>query len=228
MSEKFWVAGKHTVKSIIKNKKREIYKIVSSDPILAQNIKGCELVNKNFFKKIFKDQDLVHQNIAIQIKNHIQSLKDNLENINNILVLDNVTDPRNIGSIIRSASAFGIQGIILKKGTFNQSSPLMFKSASGATEKIKIFNEVNLTSSLELLKKNNFWVYGLDSNAKKIITKKTTFSRKNVFVFGSEEKGISNLVKKNCDELLKINILNIESLNISNAVAATLAIFNLV
>lgn len=227
MKEKFWVSGRHTINSILQYKKRRIYKVISSDEKITKSIKGCELVHKSFFNKIFKDEDLVHQNIAAQIDLVEEKLIDHLNNIKNILILDNVTDPRNIGSIFRSALAFNVDGVILKKGSYKDTSALMFKAASGATERLKIFNEVNISRAINLLKKNGFWIYGLDVGAKNIINKNTTFSKKNAFVFGSEEKGISHLIKNNCDELLKINISNIDSLNISNAVAASLAILTL-
>lgn len=227
MTEKFWLAGKHTVQAVINEKKRKIFRIVSTDKQLSKNIEKCELVDKSFFKRIFRDKDLVHQNIAAEVSVVKENLKEKIKSFDNILLLDNVNDPRNIGSIMRSALAFGIKGIVLKKGSYNETSPIMFKAASGATEKISIFNEINLTRSVEFLKKNNFWIYGFDLKASQAISKNTIFEKKNVFVFGSEEKGISHLVKKSCDELVKININNINSLNISNAVAAAYAIFTL-
>jgi 23S rRNA (guanosine2251-2'-O)-methyltransferase len=80
---------------------------------------------------------------------------------------------------------------------------------------------------LEVLKKNNYWVYGLDGNSKENIEDQK-WSNKNVFVFGSEGDGLRRLVKENCDHLIKIQInKEIESLNVSNAVSVTLGIFRL-
>ncbi len=90
-------------------------------------------------------------------------------------------------------------------------------------EHISIITVNNIVQTIELLKKNNYWVLGLDHNANKNIN--AIDVKKNVFIFGSEDRGIRELVKKNCDETIKIEInKSINSLNVSNACSATLAI----
>ena len=81
--------------------------------------------------------------------------------------MDEITDPRNIGSIIRSARSFNIDGIIIKERSFPSDSKLMYKSASGAVENIEIFEVPNINTTLKYLRENNFWVYGFDSNLNK-------------------------------------------------------------
>jgi 23S rRNA (guanosine2251-2'-O)-methyltransferase len=229
----FWVGGKNTVLSIAKNNKRKIKQLVYLKKI--DELKNIEKkfiqkeVSVNFFKKIFKDQNFNHQNIAIEIyDNERLNLKNEINNLKKILILDNITDPRNVGSIIRTSVAFGIEAIIVQKKHFNSQSKYMFKTASGATEKIKIFEETNLSNSLKLLKKNYFWTYAFDNNAKNSLNFNSTIEKKYALIFGSEDKGISRLLLEISDEILKIEInKNIESLNVSNAVAATLAIINM-
>ena len=89
----------------------------------------------------------------------------------NFVCLDEVTDPRNIGSIIRSAASFNIDGIIVKERSYPGESKLLFKSASGCTELINIFEVSNINTTLKYLKSKNFWVSGFDGNAEKDFTK---------------------------------------------------------
>ena len=231
-NETYWIAGRHAVFSAIKNSKRKVLKIYTlneNHELKKQNI-NYKLVSRDTFKKIVAS-DLVHQNISCEVtflkKLDIKSLLN--KNKINILLLDNITDPRNIGSIIRSACAFGIEDVIVKKKDFKESSQVLNKSSSGALDAVNIYQVTNLNNTIEVLKKNNFFIYGLDSNANTIFSKKTIDTQKNVFVLGSEGKGLSHLTKKKCDKLIKLEISNkIESLNVSNAISAFLYGFNLI
>ena len=95
--------------------------------------------------------------------------KDNL----NFVCLDEVTDARNIGSIIRSAASFNIDGLIVKDRHFPSESKLMYKSSSGAIEHLNIFKVSNINTTLKYLRDKNFWVYGFDSKGKKIFLRLT-------------------------------------------------------
>ena len=100
------------------------------------------------------------------------SLKDYLnKNIDrndlNLVALDEVTDPRNIGSIIRSATSFNMDGIIVKERSYPSESKLLYKSASGCTELINVFQVSNVNTTLKYLKSKNFWISGFDGKSKK-------------------------------------------------------------
>lgn len=227
----FWIGGKNAVISAINNKNRDIKTLVTSrhyEEIKKKNSRNLLIkeVSDSFFSKIFKDKFFVHQHIAAEIfECENNNLEFEIKKLNKLIILDHVTDPRNIGSIIRTSVAFGVDGLIVKKKHFNSQSPYMYKTASGATEMIKIFKVINISQSIKILKKNNFWIYGLDAKAKKNIQDIKNLDEKIALVFGSEEKGIVKLILENCDEVCKINISKqIESLNVSNAVSATLAI----
>ena len=140
------------------------------------------------------------------------------ENIN-LIALEEVTDPRNIGSIIRSAVAFNIDGIIVKERSYPSKSKLLYKSASGGTEHIKIFRVSNVNTALKFLKTKEFWVSAFDVSAKKDFTKHN-WKGKNVLLFGSEGFGIKAKTLENSDFKFKVNMVNnIDSLNISNTVS---------
>ena len=107
----------------------------------------------------------VEQIEEITLKEFIISNKK--KNIN-LIALEDVTDPRNIGSIIRSAVAFNIDGIIVKERSFPLKSKLLYKSASGGAEHIKIFKVSNINTTLKFLKTKDFWVSAFDISAQKI------------------------------------------------------------
>ena len=167
-------------------------------------------------------EQLMHQGYIAEIE-HLEklALKDFIKNKNNLTFacLDEVTDPRNIGSLIRSAASFNIHGLIVKERQFPNVSKLMYKSASGCIEHINIFEVSNINSTLKNLREKNFWIYGFDSNGKKNFTE-IKWKGNNVLLFGSEGFGMRQHTKKYADFLVRIDInKNIESLNISNSAA---------
>ena len=137
----------------------------------------------------------------------------------NFIALEEVTDPRNIGSIIRSAVAFGIDGIIVKERSFPSKSKLLYKSASGGAEHLKIFKVSNVNSALKYLKTRNFWISAFDVSATKDFTT-NDWKGKNVLLFGSEGYGIKAKTLEKSDFKFRVQMNgNIESLNISNTVS---------
>ena len=146
-------------------------------------------------------------------------LKEFIKNRSNVTLvcLDGVTDPRNIGSIIRSATLFKIDGIIVKERHFPSESKLMYKASSGAIEYINIFEVSNINSTLKNLKEKNFLVYGFDGNSQKDFTE-IEWKGNNVLLFGSEGFGMRQNTSKYADFIVKIDTNNlVESLNISNS-----------
>tara|TARA_B110001452_G_scaffold179906_1_gene151030 strand:+ start:90 stop:524 length:435 start_codon:yes stop_codon:yes gene_type:complete len=133
--------------------------------------------------------------------------------------LEDVTDPRNIGSIIRSAVSFNIDGIIVKERSFPSKSKLLYRSASGGVEYINLFKVSNINTALKYLKSKSFWVSAFDVTGKKDFTEHDWKGR-NVLLFGSEGEGLKQKTLMHSDFQFRINInKNIESLNISNTVA---------
>ena len=224
----FWIGGMHPVLACIKNKERKVLQIYAANqmPELTNRQINYKIVDKKIFKNLFKDEEFQNQNIAAEIEPLSSlNLKEEIQKIKNVVLLDGVNDPRNIGSIIRTSVAFGIDTIIIKDRDCNLKSPVMYKTASGAMELIKLIEVTNLNNSISLLKDNNFFIFGFDSGKGQLIDKKYIAS-KNVFVFGSEGFGITKMIKLKCDYLLRLKTSNkIESLNVSNAVSAALSIF---
>ena len=231
----FLIVGKHAVLEALKNPNRKIERVFLTED--AQKKLNRENQSLNLFKSInvfYKSQreldnmcgrdDTAHQGLVAEVEQLdeitlkefiIENKKDNV----NLIVLEEVTDPRNIGSIIRSAVAFNIDGLIVKERSFPSKSKLLYKSASGGVEHMKIFKVSNLNSTLRYLKSKDFWVSAFDVSATKDFTT-NNWKGKNVLLFGSEGFGIKAKTLENSDFKFKVNInRNIESLNISNTVS---------
>ena len=229
----FFIVGKHAVIEALKNPKRKVLRLFlneeskknihreSQNKNLLQDIKIHFKTKKELDKYTTKEQ-LIHQGYVAEIE-HLEKLvlKSFIKNKNNLIFacLDEVTDPRNIGSLIRSAASFNIDGLIVKERHFPSESKLMYKAASGAIEYINIFEVSNINSTLKNLKDKNFWVYGFDGNSDKDFTD-IKWKGNNILLFGSEGFGLHQHTSKYADFLVKININNkVESLNISNSAA---------
>lgn len=139
-----------------------------------------------------------------------------------LVMLDQVTDPHNVGAIMRTASAFGAAGLIMQKKHAPELDGVLAKSACGAVEHLPVAYETNLSRSIEQLKEAGFFVFGFDEHTNKDISQIKP-GGKVVLVFGSEGDGIRRLVKEHCDELVKLPTQGaIQSLNVSNAAAIAL------
>ena len=231
----FLIAGKHPVLEALKNPKRKIVRIfLTEDSKKNLNKKKPSLnllKNIPFFYKSKKELDnlcgrdeISHQGIVAEIEpleelDLKQFVVDNNKKNMNFIALEDVTDPRNIGSIIRSAISFNIDGLIVKERSFPEKSKLLFKSASGGMEYINIFKVANINTSMKYLKSQSFWISAFDSSAKKNFNNHEWQGR-NVLLFGSEGYGLKEQTLKNSDFQFKIEINdNVESLNISNTVS---------
>lgn len=134
-----------------------------------------------------------------------------------IIILDEIEDPHNFGSIIRTAEICGVHGIIIPKRRNVGITPTVYKSSAGAIEYMRICKVTNLNNTIEKLKEKNIWVYGADMSGQSYCFD-IDFSGAVALVIGSEGRGISKLIKEKCDMLVKIPMLgNIASLNASVA-----------
>jgi len=229
----FFIIGQHAVIEALRNPKRKVLRVFlteeSKKNIHRKSPKKNLLEDVKVYFKTKKELDkystkenLLHQGYVAEIE-HLEKpiLKDFIkeEKVRTLVCLDGVTDPRNIGSLIRSAASFKIDGIIIKERNFPNESKLMYKAASGSIEYINIFEVSNINSTLKNLKNKNFWVYGFDGCGDKDFTE-IKWQGNNVLLFGSEGFGMHEHTSKYADFLVKIEIdRKIESLNISNSAA---------
>lgn len=134
-----------------------------------------------------------------------------------IVILDEVEDPHNLGSIVRTAELFGVHGIIIPKRRSASVSATVYKSSVGAIEHVKIAKVTNLNSVIDDLKEAGIWVYGADIRAEEY-SYQVDFSGPCALVIGNEGRGISKLTVQKCDKLIKIPMVGkINSLNASVA-----------
>ena len=229
----FFIVGQHAVIEALKNPNRKVLRVFLTEESkknihrkspkknLLEDVKVYYKTKKELDKYTTKE-NLLHQGCVAEVE-HLEKpiLKEFIKGKNNLTLacLDEVTDPRNIGSLIRSAASFNIDGIIVKDRHFPDESKLMYKAASGSMEYMNIFEVSNINSTLKNLREKNFWVYGFDSEGKKSFTE-VEWKGNNVLLFGSEGFGMREHTSKYTDFLVRIDIsAKIESLNISNSAA---------
>ena len=229
----FFIVGQHAVLEALKNPKRKVLKVFLTEES-KKNIHR-KSPNKNLLREVkvyFKTkkeldkystkENLLHQGYVAEIE-HLEKpiLKEFIKEKKNITLvcLDGVTDPRNIGALIRSATSFNIDGIIIKERHYPSESKLMYKASSGAIEYMNIFEVSNINSTLKNLKDKNFWIYAIENTGKKNFDE-IEWRGNNILLFGSEGKGIRDHTSKYADFTTKIEINeNVESLNVSNSAA---------
>ena len=241
-----WLYGKHPVFLALQKKRREIFQILATKNSISslekflneQNLLSLKsrikLVEQNAIESIIGEGQ-IHQGLAVNcstlpLKSQ-NNLLDELEKIlrdndNKILppllIMDQLRDPHNVGAIIRSACAFGVKKIIFPEHNFPKESAVMNKSSSGMVENVDLFLVVNLNNLMVKLKDLGYWCVGLAGEGTASIDRIGGY--KNIaLVIGSEGEGIRDLVKKNCDLLVRIEMdKDVESLNAS--VAASIAL----
>ncbi|MDY3005758.1 23S rRNA (guanosine(2251)-2'-O)-methyltransferase RlmB [Anaerococcus sp. AGMB00486] len=175
--------------------------------------------NKDYFSKI----DGNHQGVEIEVEDFKYKDLDELKDKKRLMILDQIEDPHNLGAIIRSAEAFGFDGIIIGERRSAKVNSTVYKTSAGAINNIDIAQVININRAIKELKEENFWIYGLAGEAESDITQ-TDLTGKIGLVVGNEGKGLSRLVRENCDGLIKIPMLGkINSLNAS--VASAIAIY---
>ena len=165
-----------------------------------------------------------HQGIILERDDYLYHNLESILDKKFLVILDHLEDPHNFGAIIRTSEAAGVEGIIIPKDRSVTVNDTVMKTSVGTTSNVPIIKVTNLVETIKKLKKNNFFVYGSDMDG--IDLKEVDFADKKVLVIVNEGKGISELVQKNCDEMVKIPMSGkVNSLNAS--VAAGIIIFKM-
>ncbi len=228
--------GRHPVLAAINNPKRKINKIFCCKEnaeeiktILTKNKRNIALsiIDRKELDKMLP-RDAVHQGFALQCQeledytlDEICRLAEEQQNCH-VLILDQVTDPQNIGAIIRSCVAFDTLALILQDKNSPTETGAMAKASAGMIEQLPVCRATNLSRAIKTLKDAGFWVIGMDGYATTYIAD-INKSGKIAVVMGSEGKGMRRLVEENCDQTVKLPISEkVESLNVSTAAAITL------
>ena len=237
-SHTFWLFGIHAVRDALNNPNREKIKLLVTknaknkleDSIKQTEVK-TEIVDPKKINELL-DQGSVHQGTALEVKplkwGNISDICNHNEKNPVVLLLDRVSDPHNVGAILRSAEVFGAQAVI---GTQRHSAPetgALAKSASGTLERQPYLRVRNLSKSIQELKSLGFVILGLDGLAEKTINEGiNSFPIGPIaFVLGAEGPGLRDKTKLYCDILVKVPSFHGEgSLNVSNA--AIIALYDI-
>lgn len=224
----YWIYGWHAVQAALANPERSVRRILASE----QNAGKIERPRKLPEVELTHGRDLDHLLGADAVHQGIAALVAPLEQLvledvlhrqsGTLLILDQVSDPHNVGAIFRSAAAFGVAGIIAPKDHSAPETAVLAKSACGGVDIVPRITVTNLASAIRELKEHNWWVIGLDGEAKTELPQLKPGS-KTVLVLGAEGKGMRRLTAELCDETVRLPMdARMESLNVSNAAAIAL------
>lgn len=224
----FWLYGWHAVNAALANPQRQIRRIIASPAarekleLPERRLPAVEPMEPRAMDHLL-GSDAVHQGIAVLVTPlELWMLDEVIEKSGALLILDQVSDPHNVGAILRSAAAFGAIAVITPKDNSAPETATMAKAASGALDIVPRINVTNLASAMRELKEAGWWIIGLDGEATRTLGEIKP-SAKTVLVLGAEGKGMRRLTAESCDELAKLPISpRMESLNVSNAAAVAL------
>jgi 23S rRNA (guanosine2251-2'-O)-methyltransferase len=226
-----WLYGLHAVQAALANPVRRLRRLVLTEEgsaALAARLPQPWALTPETVDRARLDQllgrDAVHQGAALLADLLPQPvLATTLERPGPVLVLDQVTDPRNIGAILRSAAAFGVAAVIVQERHAPEETGSLAKAASGALETVPLLRAVNLARTIVMLKAANLWIVGLDAEAKGRLDGAAFKDRRVALVLGGEGSGLRRLTRESCDELARLPMAGImESLNVSAATAVAL------
>lgn len=228
------VSGRNNVKEILKNfsMKNKIKKVICSKNFNELDILSLiEKLNLNVIYKEKWELDKLaknnHQGIIMEVEDFIYTDFDDLikDGKCRVLILDHLEDPHNLGAIIRTCEAAGIEGIILPINRSVSVNETVMKTSVGALYNVKICQVVNLNQTIKKLKDLGFWIIGTDMDGEDYTS--INYPSKCALIIGSEGFGMSRLVKQSCDLVVKIPMNGkINSLNAS--VAAGIMIYELI
>jgi 23S rRNA (guanosine2251-2'-O)-methyltransferase len=223
--------GFHAVREALTAGKRKLLTLFATEGAAARisdeaRAAGCE-------PRIVEAQDLtrrlgadaVHQGLLLEARPLPEAEIADIESRSGIvLVLDQITDPHNVGAILRTAGAFAVDALVTTERHSPELSGVLAKAASGALEHVTIVSVVNLARGLELLAEHGYTLVGLDSGGEQSL-EKLALSKPVVLVLGAEGKGLRRLTRERCDMVARLDMPGaIKSLNVSNACAVALTI----
>ena len=230
-----WIHGQHAVAAALANPRRRARRLLLTADAAAELAKRvpkpwrcqAEVVDRSRFQT-FLPEDAVHQGAALLAEPLTPlALEQAIAKSDGpVLLLDQVTDPRNVGAILRSAAAFGAACVVMQDRHAPPETGALARAASGALETVPIAREVNLSRAIVALQKAGFWVLGLAGEATRTLAEAMPRDRRVALVLGAEDAGLRRLQRETCDELVRLPIApGMESLNVS--AAATVALYEI-
>ena len=232
----YYLYGKHSVDSAMNNPARRVFELlVTKNNLKSINKYKAIIENKQINVKVLENSEInkhigieesVHQGIAIKVKKlELISMEQALKKAGSksiLLFLDQVTDPQNVGAIIRSSLAFDVDAVITTKDNAPSENASLVKATAGAFEFVPYIRITNLARTLDDIKKYGYWVVAITQDGDIPLNNLGHFD-KIALILGGEGKGIRSINLKQSDMKVRINISDkLQSLNVSNAVAISL------
>lgn len=235
----FWLYGQHAVAAALENPRRKIRRLALTAEAeknwsaaieaarRSRPLPGIDVVDKQELERLLPP-GAVHQGIgalceplpAPAIEDIARMAADAPDAV--VMVLDQVTDPHNVGAIVRSAAAFGALAVVVPDRHAPEETGALAKAASGALERLPLVRVTNVVRALEQLKQAGFWVAGMAGEATRTLASQK-LSGRIALVMGAEGEGLRRLTREHCDYLVKLPMTGaVESLNVSNAAAVAL------
>lgn len=235
----FWLYGQHAVLAALDNPRRKFRRLALTadsarhfaDALAAARrdrpLPGDDVMDKADLEHLLP-LGAVHQGIAalveplpaLGIEDVARLAAERPDTV--VMVLDQVTDPHNVGAILRSAAAFGALAVVVPDRHSPEETGALAKSASGALERMPLVRVTNVVRAIDDLKKAGFWVAGMAGEAAKTLASQNLTGRI-ALVMGAEGDGLRRLTREHCDYLVKLPMTGeVESLNVSNAAAVAL------
>ena len=226
-----WLYGQHAVAAALGNPARRLRRLLlteEAETTLATRLAPPwslppERTERSRLDQLF-GRDTAHQGAALLADPlPIPSLAQALERPGPVLVLDQVTDPRNVGAILRAAAAFGAAAVVTQDRNAPEETGALAKAASGALETVPLLRAVNIARTLIALRAAGLWIIGLDAGAPAPLSGPALAERRVVLVLGAEGTGLRRLTRETCDEAARLAMPgSMESLNVSAAAAVAL------
>lgn len=225
-----WVYGWHAVNAALANTERAVLRIVATEANLPhinlpRRLPAPQMLETREIDRLV-GQDAVHQGIAAEVKPLEPYVLEDILHIENprgpVVILDQVSDPHNVGAILRSAAAYDAIAVVTPKDHSAPETATMAKTASGALDIVPRIVVTNLAAAMRELKDAGYWIIGLEGESTTLLTE-LKLAQKTAIVLGAEGKGMRRLTAELCDERVRLPMgERMESLNVSNAAAVAL------
>lgn len=228
VDEPVYLYGLHTVRAALDNPRRKRRVLLATPNGLNRLRENGPLPDLRIEERTPRDldkllgADAVHQGVALEVDPVDRFGLNDIDTLDLVVVLDQVTDPHNVGAILRTACAFGADAVITTARYAPRETGVLAKSASGALDMIPLIEVRNLGDALETLKTRGLLCLGFDSEAESLLTPRPS-GQKLAIVLGAEGKGLRQKTRSLCDEMVRLDMPGpIKSLNVSNAAAIAL------
>jgi 23S rRNA (guanosine2251-2'-O)-methyltransferase len=223
------IYGIHAVAAVLNNPRRKIVHLWATENSIARLKEegatapaAAEMVHPRIIDHLLTGQDAVHQGVLVEARPLEQPRLDQIPRQGLLVVLDQVTDPHNVGAILRSCVAFGATALVTTARHAPHETGVFFKAASGAYEHLAVVRVTNLGRAMEEMKSYGFVLLGLDSDAESSLDDATR-QRPLALLLGAEGKGLRQKTRELCDHVVRLDMPGaIKSLNVSIAAAVSL------